>query len=732
MARFQGTTPYVASSSAAQILNVEGDSTYTTKATLTSVTGSKGVYAAGASLTSHAPSAPTGNLVFTDTTDNRLLGSYALANVPLGGYQPFGLITVGSGGGPNDLTIGDFNGDGIPDLAVPNSATGVVAVFIGKGDATFAAAVNYSTGTSSKPLALAMGDFNGDGKQDIAVALGNKAAVLILLGKGDGTFSTGGTISTSGTAAYYPVALTVGDFNHDGKLDIVTANVLNISVLLGNGDGTFQAFRSVGVSKGPTWITSGDFNNDNNLDLAVTTSANNVDILLGNGDGTFKTYASTAIGKGTTPESVAVSDLDGDGNLDLVVACYGANALGVLLGNGDGTFLPVELYSGGNGPIAVTVADVNQDDIPDVVVTDFSGNGLSLFEGVGDGTLLPMPGYSTTTGSEPDATLVADLNADGTPEIITVLYKSNALYVMQNDRIQGAKLKGITLSTSGTIDVTASYAGNNDYAANTSTAYAFTGSATTAVAPSFSPVAGSFTSAQTVAISTTTSGAFIYYTLDGSTPTAKSTQYVTTIPIKATTTISAIAIASGFTSSSVSRATFIIQTPAAAPTFSPAAGNFASAQSVVISTSTPSATIYYTLNGTTPTTASAKYATPIAVSSTTTIQALVAATNYTNSTVSKAAYTITPSKLALASSATAPKANQSLQLTTTLTTVTSNVAGTWTVSDGKTVLCTAKQTTQSSYACPAKLAHGAHALIATYSGTSNSVTLTASLSLTVN
>jgi hypothetical protein len=735
LASFQGTTPYAASSSAPQTLTVEGDSTYVTKATLTSVTGSKGSYAAGASLTSHAPTAPTGSLVFTDTTNNRQLGSISLANVPLGGYQPFGLISTGSSSGPNDLVMGDFNNDGIPDFAVPDASTGEVAIFLGKGDGTFAAAVDYSTGgTSSQPLALAVGDFNGDGNLDLAVALGSKAAVLILLGKGDGTFSTGSTFSTAGSKLYFPVGLTVGDFNHDGKLDIVTANnSYDVSVLLGNGDGTFQTFKQYGTSKGPTWITSADFNNDGNLDLAVTTSANNVDILLGNGDGTFQTYASTAIGTETTPESVVAADLDGDGNVDLVVACYGANALGVLLGNGDGTFLPVELYSGGDGPIAVTIADLNGDGIPDVVVTDLAGNGLTLFQGVGDGTFLPLPGYSTTTNSEPAATVVADLNADGTPEIVTGLYKSNALYIMQNDRIQGALLKGVTLSTSGTIDVTASYAGDSNYAANTSTAYAFTGSATTAVAPVFSPVAGSFTSAQSVTISSATTGAFIYYTLDGTTPTAKSTEYVTAIPVKTTTTISAIAIASGFTNSSVSKGTFLIETPAAAPTFSPAAGSYTSAQTVTLASTTPSATIYYTLNGTTPTTSSAKYTAPITVSATTTIEALATATNYTNSTVSLALYSINLPKLALASSVAAPKANQSLQLTATLTSPgTSNLAGSWTISDGKTVLCTGSQTTQSSYVCAAKLAHGVHSLTAAYTGKSNGLALTAALSLTVN
>ncbi len=473
-ARFVGTTPYAASESAPQSLTVEGNSNYTTKAMLTSATGSRGAYALGATLTSHAPIAPTGSLVFTDTTHKAKLGSAALPESSLGGYQPFGLITTGSKSGPNDLVFGDFNGDGIPDLAAPDSATGVVAIFLGKGDGTFQPAKFASTGTGSMPLALAVGDFNADGKLDLAVALGNLGAVAILLGNGDGTFQPPRIFATAGSALYHPVALTVGDFNHDGRLDIATANnTLGASVLLGNGDGSFQPYKLLGSSPGPTWIAAGDFNDDGDLDLAVTTSSNTVDISLGNGDGTFQAYTSISTGDGTNPQSVAVADLDGDGNLDLVVACYGANAVGVLLGNGDGTFLPIELYAAGAEPISVTVGDLNLDGIPDLVVTNLGSNSLSLFQGNGDGTFLPLPGYSTTSDSQPAASVIADLDAEGTPEIATVLYGSSALYVLESERMQGVVLKDVALSTAKTIQLTVSYAGDSLYAPATSAAYSF-------------------------------------------------------------------------------------------------------------------------------------------------------------------------------------------------------------------------------------------------------------------
>jgi peptidoglycan/xylan/chitin deacetylase (PgdA/CDA1 family) len=163
----------------------------------------------------------------------------------------------------------------------------------------------------------------------------------------------------------------------------------------------------------------------------------------------------------------------------------------------------------------------------------------------------------------------------------------------------------------------------------------------TAATPTFSPAAGTYTSAQSVTISDTTAGAQLRYTTDGSTPSATSTLYSGAISVAATTTIKAIAISTGYTNSAVATAAYTINTPtAAAPTFSPAAGTYTSAQSVTISDTTSGATIYYTTNGDTPTASSTKYASAISVAATTTIKAIAIATGYTNSAVATAAYTI--------------------------------------------------------------------------------------------
>ena len=157
-----------------------------------------------------------------------------------------------------------------------------------------------------------------------------------------------------------PNSVAVGDFNGDGKLDLAVANSFDnfVSVLLGKGDGTFQAAVNYGTGSGPLSVAVGDFNGDGKLDLVVTNAFdNNVSVLLGNGDGTFQ--AAVNYGAGSAPNSVAVGDFNGDGKLDLAVANNGSNNLSVLLGNGDGTFQAAVNYSAGKGPYSVAVGDFN-------------------------------------------------------------------------------------------------------------------------------------------------------------------------------------------------------------------------------------------------------------------------------------------------------------------------------------------------------------------------------------
>jgi hypothetical protein len=165
----------------------------------------------------------------------------------------------------------------------------------------------------------------------------------------------------------------------------------------------------------------------------------------------------------------------------------------------------------------------------------------------------------------------------------------------------------------------------------------------TASAPTFSPAAGTYSSTQTVTLSDATGGASIYYTVDGSTPTTGSTLYTAPLTVAATTTVKAIAAAAGYMNSTVASAAYTITIPTAAtPTFSPAAGTYSSTQTVTISDATGGASIYYTMDGSTPTTSSTLYTAPLTVATTTTVKAIAAAAGYTNSAVGSATYTITP------------------------------------------------------------------------------------------
>ena len=335
-------------------------------------------------------------------------------------------VNYGAGLAPISVAVGDFNGDGKPDLAVANIQSDNVSVLIGSGGGTFETAVNYGTG--SGPQAVVAGDFNGDGKLDLAVANVSSNNVSVLIGKGDGTFHS----AVNYAVANDPGSIVVGDFNHDGKLDLVVANYQtnNVSVLLGNGDGTFQTAVNYNAGSGPYSLAVGDFNLDGKLDLVVADdNTNNVSVLLGNGDGTFQTARSYSAG--SAPTSVAVTDFNGDGKPDLVVVDDGDNTVAVLFGYGDGTFQAAQNFAAGLSPFWLAVADFNGDGYPDLAVTNNVSSNLGVLLGIGNGTFQAPMNYGV--GSNPDAVAVGDLNGDGKPDLIVANTEDNNLSIMLND-----------------------------------------------------------------------------------------------------------------------------------------------------------------------------------------------------------------------------------------------------------------------------------------------------------
>jgi hypothetical protein len=375
--------------------------------------------------------------------DRRLLSTVSLSP-PIGyavGITPFA------------VAVGDFNGDGKPDLAAVNRVSNTVSVLLGKGDGSFQTATNYNVGTD--PFALTVGDFNHDGKLDLATANIEGNTVSVLLGNGDGTFQPAQNFATG----LRPASVTVGDFNGDGKPDLAVANsgsgANSVSVLLGNGDGTFQPAQTLAVGLAPTFVGVGDFNLDGKPDL-VTANAhgNNISVLLGNGDGTFQPAQNIATG--IAPVSVAIGDLNGDGKPDLAVANFGSSTISVLLGNGDGTFQAAQNFAvAGSQPNAVTLADINGDGKLDLAVanqddfsssTPFTGN-VNVLLGNGDGSFQAAQKFPGGGGVVDVA--AGDFNLDGKPDLAAVDIGGNRITVLLNQFATTTTLSGPTGSTYG-------------------------------------------------------------------------------------------------------------------------------------------------------------------------------------------------------------------------------------------------------------------------------------------
>jgi len=324
---------------------------------------------------------------------------------------------------PQSVAIGDFNGDGNGDLAVANNLSpGTVAILLGNGNGTFAGAVSYGVGNG--PTSVALGDFNGDGKLDIAVANASSNNVSILLGVGDGTFASAVNYNT-GTL---PNAVAVGDFNGDGKLDLAAANKTsnNLSMMLGNGNGTFAPAVSQFTNAAPTALASGDFNRDGRTDIAVTSQgASTVLILLGSGNGTFFADGGNYY-VNADPRSVVVGDFDNDGKLDLAVANLIGADVTILLGNGDGSFGSRVDYTSGTGTFSVTAADLDHDGKLDLAVAN--AGGVSILPGIGDGSFGSAVNYAA--GTSPLSVAAGDFNGDGKPDLAVANSLSNNVSIL--------------------------------------------------------------------------------------------------------------------------------------------------------------------------------------------------------------------------------------------------------------------------------------------------------------
>jgi hypothetical protein len=392
------------------------------------------------------------------------------------------------------VSLADTNGDGKLDVLVTNSCSGAdfdcgsgaINVLLGYGDGTLQAGIIYSAPGSANGLAT--GDVNGDGKPDLVIANEcntdcSAGTVSILLNNGDGTFQTGNTYPSGGQ---YTLWAATGDVNGDGKADIVLSNqcgvpnvctTSSVSVLLGNGDGTFQSATSYSLtSTDGESIVLGDVNGDGKLDIVVviqcadnTCSGGAVDVLLGNGDGTFQpavAYSSA----GVYAIGGAIGDVNGDGKADIVLindcndnTCANGTAA-VLLGNGDGTFQPAVLYStGGQSANSMQLADINGDGKLDIVAenrcasnSNCSTGSLVVLLGNGDGTF--QTGVATIMNSQfffSQTLVVADFNGD---QKLDVAFGGADTFLLGNG--DGTFQAPMSLGTSGNSTVVADFNGD--------------------------------------------------------------------------------------------------------------------------------------------------------------------------------------------------------------------------------------------------------------------------------
>jgi Flp pilus assembly secretin CpaC len=360
-----------------------------------------------------------------------------------------------TGKGPVSVAIADFNKDGHPDLAVANQADGAISILVGNGDGTFVAEQTPCTlpscitlppvatagGTiNASPSAIATGDFNDDGNLDIAVTDMANNRVLILLGNGDGTFQAAVPYATGSN----PVALVAQDFDGDGQPDLAVVNqgdgttASTVSILLGNKvngtqNGTFGAKTDYPVGISPSAITTAVFSTGGFTDLAVANKGSNtVSILPGIGtggtqNGTFGAQTTFATGKG--PAGIAAADFNNDAHPDLAVTNQTDGTVSILLGNGNGTFLAQTAYTTGSGPVGIIAAAFTGAN-PDLAIADETADNADILIGNGDGTFtapIPLP-----TGNAPIALADADLNGDGSIDLVTANNASNTVSVTLN------------------------------------------------------------------------------------------------------------------------------------------------------------------------------------------------------------------------------------------------------------------------------------------------------------
>lgn len=457
VAKYSGYRAVGGSTSTAQTLTVAGnpDNPYPSS-TKISAAGTVGNYTLVGTVTTFGKAPLTATVSFIDTSNSDVTAGAAPLNPSslTRGFVPSQASPIKGEPSVGWVVSGDFDEDGIPDLAILNgSAKGTIGITLGDGQGGFSPVVNYSAG--AVPETMAVADLNSDGHLDLVATDFNSGLVSVLLGNGDGTFKTATTFPSAS-----PFFVAVADLNDDGVPDLVVSNGLSgtVSVLLGNGDGTFATGVTYPVGKSPRGVAIGDFNHDGVLDLAVSNlTTSTISILLGNGDGTFgKQQLISTPGVSFYP---TVGDLRRNGILDLIVPSAFTSNVYILLGNNDGTFQTAVPYPVAAAPQSVSLGDIDNDGVLDLVVPDTGADGLvSILIGKGNGTFAKAQNF--TIGNRPVNAAVADFNGDGLLDIGTSDQGSRTATVLLQQITETATATGVAVYGSGPDFVLASYRGD--------------------------------------------------------------------------------------------------------------------------------------------------------------------------------------------------------------------------------------------------------------------------------
>jgi hypothetical protein len=353
------------------------------------------------------------------------------------GTNPFVYATNGTFGGRTDYVVGvrpigiasaDFDGDGNLDLVIVNNRDDDISVYLGDGTGTFSGRIDYAVGDDSE--AVAVGDVDNDGDMDIVVASNGDDEINVLINGGNANFSVARDFSTS----FGALELTLGDFDEDGALDAaITGDLGNgaavddaVYIMTGVGNGQFNSPSRYAVGPTPTGVITVDFDRDGHLDLAVgnggaSDDGTTISVLLGNGDGTFNTKTDYTVG--VAPDNLTAGDFNADGYLDIVVACSGTGGTGtalyLLTNRGNGTFNSSTTLTTVEQPIDVNAADFNGDSNVDLAVVSIESGGagttLSIFLGNADGTFQTRADY--TVGVAPYRITIGDFDNDADLDI---------------------------------------------------------------------------------------------------------------------------------------------------------------------------------------------------------------------------------------------------------------------------------------------------------------------------